>query len=49
MHTTTRFVSVTCKLPSGPSRILVKNRINERKRNESAKRRNYVRSPPPPA
>jgi hypothetical protein len=49
MHTTTRFVSVTCKLPSELSRILVKNKINARKRNGSAKRRNYVRSPPPPA
>jgi hypothetical protein len=49
MHTTTRFVSVKCKLPSGPSRILVKNRINARKRNGNAKRRSYVRSPPPPA
>jgi hypothetical protein len=49
MHTTTRFVSVTCKLLSGPSRILLKNRINARKRNGNAKRKSYVRSPPPPA
>ena len=49
MHTTTRFVSVTCKLLNGPSKILVKNRINARKRNGSAKRRSYVRLPPQPA
>jgi hypothetical protein len=47
MHTTTRFASVRCKLPSGPNRILLKNTINARKRNGSAKRRSYVRSPPP--
>jgi hypothetical protein len=49
MHTTTRSVSVKCKIPSGPNRTLPKSRINARKRNGSAKRRNYVKSPPQPA
>lgn len=44
--TITRFVSVRCKVPSGPSRIPRRSRTGAKKRSASVKRRSYARLPP---
>ncbi len=45
MLTTTKSVSATCKIPSGPSRIPRRSRTGAKKRNESVKRKSCARSP----